>query len=160
VFVNGQAITFPRTGIAPADIHGVWHTTVRTFPDGAGFTDIQYGPLRVPRKGDTIELTDRTVERWRIFLEREGHRVVRRFGSVTVDGQDVTRCIVQRDYYFVLGDNRDNSMDSRYWGFVPDENVAGAALAVYWSWDPAIGVSNLSDKLSSIRWDRIGTLVR
>ena len=77
-----------------------------------------------------------------------------------MDGVGATDYEVEHDYYFVLGDNRHNSLDSRFWGFVPDQNLIGEALMVYWSWDPDIAVSNLMDKVRSIRWDRVGTLIR
>jgi signal peptidase I len=57
---------------------------------------------------------------------------------------------VEKDYVFVLGDNRDNSYDSRFWGFVPMDDIIGQAMIVYWSVDPQ----------KHVRWERIGTLVR
>ena len=64
-------------------------------------------------------------------------------------------------YRFILGigDNRDNSHDSRFWGFIPYENVVGTPIVVYWSWDTNMKMSSIVDKLKSIRWSRIGTLI-
>jgi len=59
-----------------------------------------------------------------------------------------------------MGDNRDNSLDSRYWGFIPEESVIGTPLIVYWSWDPEVPLVNLGNKLATVRLNRFGTLVR
>jgi signal peptidase I len=59
-----------------------------------------------------------------------------------------------------MGDNRDDSLDSRFWGFVPLQDVIGTPMVVYWSWDPKIPIYDLFDKLGSINLRRIGTIVR
>jgi signal peptidase I len=157
VFINGAEQPLPRNvrfdssrGMDPSD-------HMRTFPDGAGFTRDNWGPIRIPKEGDLIPLNDSTFYMWRIFIMREGHQVEKNGQIVTVDGKAATAYKVGRDYCFGMGDNRDNSLDSRYWGFVPVENVVGTPLFVYWSWDPNIPVSALGDKLGSVRWSRIFT---
>jgi signal peptidase I len=59
-----------------------------------------------------------------------------------------------------MGDNRDNSLDSRFWGFIPQENIVGSPMIVYWSWDPDLPLASIVDKIASIRLGRIGTLIR
>ena len=95
-------------------------------------------------------------------VHRQGRaqRDARPNGRVLVDGIPAARYTVERDYIFGMGDNRDNSLDGRFWGFIPKENIVGTPMIVYWSWDPDIPVSSISSKLSSIRFGRFGSLVR
>jgi len=125
-----------------------------TFPSGKGFTRDNYGPIRIPKKGDKIFLNAENFELWRIFIIREGHEVSFNGINALIDGKVITNYQVERDYCFAMGDNRDNSSDSRMWGFVPFDNVVGTPLIVYWSWDPNITFNQLGDKLKSIRFSR------
>ncbi|MHB8108486.1 MAG: signal peptidase I [Syntrophorhabdaceae bacterium] len=72
-----------------------------------------------------------------------------------VDKDNMPPQIVPKDNYFVMGDNRDNSLDSRYWGYVNKRHLVGKALIIYFSWD-----SNSMDALSYIRWSRIGWFIK
>jgi signal peptidase I len=131
------------------------------YPPGSDFSEVNYGPLAIPRQGDTLRLNGNTVRRWQVFIEREGHTVSADDSqAVFIDGQRVDRYVVQKDYYFMMGDNRGNSLDSRFWGFVPEDNIVGEALLIYWSWDPEAAAGGLAAKLGSIRWSRIGSIIR
>lgn len=125
------------------------------FPKGSDFSRDNWGPMRIPKKGDVIPLNDSTFLAYSTFIQREGHQIDMTGQLINIDGKPATSYTVGRDYCFGMGDNRDNSLDSRYWGFVPVENVVGTPLFVYWSWDPNTPLSNIGEKLSSIRWDRI-----
>lgn len=159
LFVNGVEQPLPPQAILtnlpppPGDQY-------RTFPRGRGYTRDNYGPLRVPKRGDTIWLDLRNLLEWDIFIRREGHAVTVRDGTILIDGKPANFYVVERDYCFGLGDNRDNSEDSRYWGFIPVENVVGKPMIIYWSWDPLVPLSSFLQKITSIRWDRIGRQVR
>jgi signal peptidase I len=161
VLVNGVAIPFPPFGKYTTHPAGnSWQRTSEFFPEGSSFNDVNYGPLNIPKRGDILQLNPVTFFQWRIFIEREGHSLNLNSDSILIDGVLTSTYHIQRDYYFVMGDNRDNSMDSRYWGFVPEDHIIGEALFIYWSWDPEVSVTSLGDKLSTIRWSRIGTLIR
>jgi signal peptidase I len=161
VLVNGIETNFPPLGKRTNHPAGnMFRRGEEMFPKGSSFNDVNYGPIVVPKRSDTLQINSTSILQWRVFIERERHTVAFNADTILIDGKAVSTYCVQRNYYFVLGDNRDNSMDSRYWGFVPDDNLIGEALFVYWSWDQEVPVSNLAEKLSSIRWNRIGTLTR
>jgi signal peptidase I len=161
VLVNEVEISFPPLGrrtnhpVGNPFKHGE-----ELFPKGSTYNDANYGPIVIPKHGDTLQINAASISQWRVFVEREQHTGAFNTGTILIDGKIVTTYCVQRNYYFVLGDNRDKSMDSRYWGFVPDDNLIGEALFVYWSWDQEVPVSSLAEKLSTIRWNRIGKLIR
>lgn len=174
VWVNGKpqqsavTIKFDSTVATPLS-----NDAAMTFPKGMGFTRDNWGPMRVPKKGDVIRLDAATLDRWDIFIRREGHTVETVGTQVSIDGQPTTFYRVEHDYCFGLGDNRWNSVDSRYWGFISYDAIVGRPSFVYWSWPTAIdrdsdGMANpydpnealsLWERIGAIRWERMFTSI-
>ena len=129
----------------------------RIFPKGMPWNEDNYGPLVVPKKGMTIPINIYNVEQWRTTIDREnGKRVVEvKNNSVFIDGVPTSSYTFKKDYYFMMGDNRDDSLDSRFWGFVSRDAVVGEAFITLFSWDREIPFSQPFKLLGSIRPDRV-----
>ena len=109
------------------------------------------GPIWVPQAGAQIELNAETMAMYGRCIEvYEGHSVEQRDGKIYIDGREATHYTFAQDYYFMMGDNRHGSLDSRFWGFVPEDHIVGKASYVWFSVDPTKG---------GIRWDRIFTSI-
>lgn len=105
-------------------------TPAHIFPFSPNFrwNNDDYGPLRVPGKGDTVAITAFTLPVYDRIISRYEHNVVEvSGGDLLINGREATRYVIKQDYYFVLGDSRESSSDSRYWGFVPADHVVGRA---------------------------------
>lgn len=129
----------------------------RIFPRGMTWNEDNYGPLVIPRKGSTIPLNKYNVEQWRTIIDREYDEKVVDLsnGIVTIKGIPVSSYTFKKDYYFMMGDNRDDSLDSRFWGLVARDMVVGQAFITLFSWDRDIPFSQLLKLLASIRLDRV-----
>lgn len=161
VFVNGKEA--PRAPQIQYDnyIRPITDNESRIFPKGSAFNEDNYGPIVIPKKGDVINLTLDNVEQWRTIIDREfGKRVVTVEGNqIMIEGKAVNSYTLKEDYYFMMGDNRDDSLDSRFWGFVPRSKIIGEAFLIYWSWDPSIPFSDFFKLLGSVRLGRIAKIV-
>jgi len=186
IFVNGKVFSNPpHSQFIDDRILPVEYQQHDIFPPGAGNSH-NYGPVRVPARGDTYHFTDSNREKWfehfQIMLY-EGNKITISYSdektevtvknqnrwataigkypieSFTVNGESLDDYVYTVKYrqYFMMGDNRDNSLDSRYWGFVPDRNVVGEALLTYWSWDDKVPFYRLFHK---IRWKRLLGMIR
>jgi len=107
------------------------------YPAERGYTPDDYGPVHIPQKGETVELTATNWDVYKpVIVQYEGHAARQMTDSTfAVDGERTTTYTFQQDYFFAMGDNRDNSQDSRFWGFVPMDHVVGKAVLTYFSWD-------------------------
>ena len=101
------------------------------------WTRDNFGELVMPAKGMTIELTQRNIDLYRTIIEHyEGNDEVEiKEDEIWIEGQKLTEYTFNQGYYFMVGDNRHNSADSRFWGFVPADHIVGKPLFIFWSVD-------------------------
>lgn len=111
-----------------------------------------FGPLIVPKTGWTVQLDSTNLPLYkRAITVYEGNKLELRGNDILINGQKTSSYTFKMNYYWMMGDNRHNSLDSRYWGFVPEDHIVGKALFVWMSWDTN------GTFLSKVRWDRLLT---
>ncbi|MCT4628751.1 signal peptidase I, partial [Winogradskyella sp.] len=115
-----------------------------------------FGKLWIPKAGETIQLNIENISLYkRAIGEYEGNKVVTRDNQIFINDQPATSYTFKQDYYWMMGDNRHNSIDSRYWGFVPYDHIFGKPVFIWMS------IDGINDGLKNwkFRWDRIFTTV-
>jgi signal peptidase I len=165
---NNPNYTFPLTHENAAHIKslpGILSVEARTlFTKGQYDRDIfphdqaypwnleYFGPLTVPAKGARVDITPSNLPLYRRIIEAyEGKPVEVKGREVWIDGKAAASYTFEMDYYFMMGDNRHNSADSRYWGFVPEDHIIGKPRLIWLSRDKDYG---------GIRWNRMFRVVR
>lgn len=127
-------------------------TTGDLYPLNAvtGWTRDNYGPVWIPKKGKTLKLTmDNIAVYERPIRVYEGNDLEVKHGQIYINGKLANRYTFKMDYYWMMGDNRHNSADSRYWGFVPEDHIVGKPVFIWWSSDPDRRGFN------GVRWSRL-----
>ena len=129
----------------PAEIFG--RDYVYPLSETNPWTRSDYGPIWIPRKGESVELNAWNVELYgRCIRNYEGNTLEEGpEGTWLLNGKASTHYTFRMDYYWMMGDNRDNSADSRYWGFVPEDHIVGTPLFIWFSLNPETG-SVLKDR--------------
>ena len=134
--------------VYPADYPDSW-MTIFPFSQNYKWTRDNFGPLWIPSAGATVELTMENLPLYeRIITAYEGNSLELVDGEIYINGEKAQSYTFAQDYYFMMGDNRHNSLDSRYWGFVPEDHIVGKPALIWLSIDGNKKFPN------NIRWRR------
>lgn len=128
-----------------------------TYPYSAAFdwNVDNYGPITIPKENMTVTLDSNNVAIYGPVIQKyeNNKNVSLENGKVSIDGKAISKYTFKQNYYFMMGDNRHNSADSRFWGFVPEDHVVGKAVFVWMSIDPNASL------LNKIRWKRLFRII-
>lgn len=129
----------------------------RIFPHNKPWSGDNLGPIHIPAKGEVVQLNEETLPMYKaIITDYEHNKLEVKNGVIFINDQPATSYTIQQDYYYMMGDNRHNSEDSRYWGFVPADHIVGKPVFIWMSLDPHIPWGKALDKF---RWERMFTTV-
>lgn len=135
---------------------GKWHPEIFPFDNAYKWNRDNFGPLYIPQKDVPIQLNVKNIVLYeRLIRTYEGNDLQVRDGNIIINGMMTSTYTPRMDYYWMMGDNRHNSADSRYWGFVPEDHIVGKAEFVWLSLD-----QNKSWLGGKIRWSRLFSIVR
>jgi len=111
-----------------------------------------FGPLKIPAKGETVDLTITNLPIYKRIIEAyEGNELHISDSTIMINGVETDHYTFKMDYYFMMGDNRHNSADSRFWGFVPEDHIIGSPRVIWLS---------VNKEYGGIRWNRFFKIVR
>lgn len=132
-------------------------TTQSIFPVNKPWNQDWYGPVRIPKKGDVVAINNETLPMFQwIISEYEHNSLEKKNGKIFINGKEANQYTIQQDYYMMVGDNRDASLDARFFGFVPEENIVGKPMFTWMSLQGAFADSSSSYQAPfKIRWDRM-----
>ncbi|MBW8524011.1 signal peptidase I [Chryseobacterium chendengshani] len=138
-------------------------TTNCIFPINKGWNQDQYGPLKIPKKGDVVAINTQTLPEYQWIIKNYEHNTLEyKNGKMFINGKEANQYTIQQDYYMMVGDNRDASLDARFFGFVPESNIVGKPMFTWMSLEGAFKDNSSSYQANKgsffgmkIRWDRM-----
>lgn len=132
-------------------------TTQSIFPVNKPWNGDWYGPVRIPKKGDVVAINNESLPMYQwIISEYEHNSLEKKNGKIFINGKEANQYTIQQDYYMMIGDNRDASLDARFFGFVPEENIVGQPMFTWMSLQGAFADSSSTYQAPfKIRWDRM-----
>lgn len=132
-------------------------TTQSIFPINQPWNQDWYGPLRIPKKGDVVAVNNETLPLYQwIISQYEHNSLEKKNGKIFINGKEANNYTIQQDYYMMVGDNRDASLDARFFGFVPEENIVGKPMFTWMSLQGAFSDSSSTYQAPfKVRWDRM-----
>jgi len=140
--------------LIPIDAYG----ESQTYPNYAKlkWTGDDYGPITIPYEGMTISLDDSTIAFYGKMIQRYEHNKNVQIDSsgISIDGSKIKEYTFKQDYYFMMGDNRHNSLDSRFWGFVPADHIVGKGFFIW------LSIDKYGSWFNRIRWNRFFKPIR
>ena len=126
-----------------------------TFPHTKDWNVDNFGPIYIPQEGKSVVINMETLPFYsRIITEYEKNKLEIKGSDIYINGKKTKTYTFQQDYYWMMGDNRHNSEDSRFWGYVPGDHIVGKPIFIWMSWD-----SNGEGIMNKIRWNRLFTTV-
>ena len=158
ISVQEQIADKQTSGIAYKDQFQKHIDTVNSvFPINRNFNTDFYGPLQIPKKGDVVTLNQENLPEYRwIISEYEHNNLETRNNRIFINGKESNTYTIKQNYYFMMGDNRAASLDARFFGFVPEENIVGKPM---FTWLSLQGIFKDSQSMYQapfkIRWDRM-----
>lgn len=129
LYINNKQVKQPKNVIKIRNGNPV------KFPENTSWTTLDYGPILIPQKGMALELTAENFSWIKNVAQKEGVSLTLQNGEFYSNNTPVNQYMFKSNYYFMMGDNRNNSIDSRFWGFVPEEDLVGTINFVFFSLD-------------------------
>lgn len=135
---------------------GLWQPWIFPYDSAYKWNVDNFGPLYIPKKGATVDLTLQNLPLYQRIIEAyELNKLEVKNGIIFINGKETHTYTFKLDYYWMMGDNRHNSADSRFWGFVPNDHIVGKAVFVWLSLDQNKSLFN-----GKIRWNKLFRVVR